>query len=89
VGAVVESRLSLTTLLNPSLRSGVLKHERKALLPQDVCCVLAWEKGCLLLLCTGFLSFANDVTSTLFIWHKVRTLEDKTSLAKKGFIPRV
>lgn len=65
-------------LLNPSLRSGVLKHEMKALLPQDLCYILAWEKGCLLQLCRGFLSFANDVTSTLFIWHKVRTLEEKT-----------
>ena len=62
MGAVVESELSLNTLLNPSLRSGVLKHEMKALLPQDVCYVLAWEKGRLLQLCRGFLSFANDVT---------------------------
>lgn len=33
----MESELLLNMLLNPSLRSGVLKHEMKALLPRDMC----------------------------------------------------
>lgn len=76
-------------MLSPSLSSGVLKHEMKALLPQDVCYTLAEEKGCLLQLCRGWLSFANDVTSTLFIWHRVRILEEKPGLASEGSLPRV
>lgn len=44
----MESELCLDTLLDPSLSPGVLKHEMKALLPRDVCYVLARERavGC-------------------------------------------